>query len=192
MNFLSGLVGGIMLLTLLVHPGVITAQYYENEPSKQDKKEARVAREQEVYLELKNAVADSAFILSAHTLFDRYGRSYILSPNTNFVLVDGDRLVVQLSFNNLVGWNGLGGITMEGKITNYKNAKNKKNKKDRGINLQLFAIGSSMGNATINMNGNLSGQMRATLTDNFGNRITFSGNLNPLDRASYFKGSTTY
>lgn len=66
------------------------------------------------------ALQDSAFILKADKVTFRRGRIAYVSSTTNFVSMEGERAVIQLAFPNLPwpGANGLGGITVDGIVTN--------------------------------------------------------------------------
>ena len=60
-------------------------------------------------------VQNRQFVLQSHTLYSRRGQTAFVSPVTNFIAVDGDNAVIQLAFDNASpGFNGLGGITLEG------------------------------------------------------------------------------
>lgn len=62
--------------------------------------------------------------LFSAAIYEAYGEmafknSYPVSPTTNFVMVEGDKLTLQLGFTGRIGANGLGGITIEGNISSY-------------------------------------------------------------------------
>lgn len=92
-----------------------------------DRKAARAAQK-EYYRALDarmhdsamKALQDSAFILKADKVTFRRGRIAYVSSTTNFVSMEGERAVIQLAFPNLPwpGANGLGGITVDGIVTN--------------------------------------------------------------------------
>ncbi|AZQ63020.1 DUF4251 domain-containing protein [Flammeovirga pectinis] len=60
------------------------------------------------------------FVLEAIQAYDRYGNVENVNSTINFVKIVDDRAIFQLGFEGLVGYNGVGGITMEGKISDYQ------------------------------------------------------------------------
>jgi len=42
-----------------------------------------------------------------------------MDPTINFVRVAGEETIIQLGVHGFIGYNGLGGITLEGMITDY-------------------------------------------------------------------------
>lgn len=67
------------------------------------------------------AINDGYYVLMADRLMFR-SRAYVNpNPNTNFLLVQGDEAIIQIASNGgHPGLNGMGGITVEGKISGLK------------------------------------------------------------------------
>jgi hypothetical protein len=59
------------------------------------------------------------FVFQGTRLRGRDGRTWSLSPNINFLAVADTNIIIQFGFEDLVGWNGAGGITIEGYQDNY-------------------------------------------------------------------------
>jgi len=126
-----------------------------------------------------------SFALEANTVYSKKGRSFQVNSTTNFVKLDKGTGVLQLSFYNLVGWNGIGGITLEGNVKNYK-----VNKGD-GTRMPSvsFDMNGPLGWATVRISINSSGFGRAVVdAGSSGGRITFSGPVSPLSQASIYQG----
>ena len=135
-----------------------------------------------------NQAIDSArFVLTADRLTTRRGHVIYVSRTTNFIRVDGNRGTVQVAFANapFLGPNGLGGITLNGTVSNYKVKRTKP-----GITLVSFnviGIGISSDvtitvpdggeNSSVSINAN-------TRPD----RITLSGDLLPLTPFAVYEG----
>lgn len=91
------------------------------------------------------------FILEADHVIFKHGTSAFVSSNTNFVAVKDDKAVVQVAFNIPVsGPNGLGGITVEGSTSNYKQTTDKKG--------NIFSINERNGNRNIRTSKHSLGQ----------------------------------
>lgn len=157
---------------------------------KQKKKKARKARRMEERQEVMNLLESQRFVLEAHTLVDRYGRTYPLNPSINFVMLDSTDAVIQLGFSHLVGWNGLGGITLESRLDDLRI--NEPKKKTQYPTALIRTVGSPMGLVTINLFPGSQGSTRATINGNFGERLTLIGNMVPLEQSGIFQGQTTF
>ena len=91
------------------------------------------------------AVGKKAFVIEADAITFKYGDRVYVNSTTNFISVNGDRGVVQISPSSFVsGPNGVGGITVDGRISNMDLKVDKKgntrismNISGKGINAQL-------------------------------------------------------
>ena len=103
---------------LIIASGSLLAQS-ASEDRKATKK-AKKEQEEKLNIEKTNRlyglVEQKQFVLEANTLFDKSGMSFQLNSNINFVGFDGKNATIQLAFDQLVGWNGVGGITLDGTI----------------------------------------------------------------------------
>jgi hypothetical protein len=161
----------------------------EKKLSRKERKELKKqqqAEQKEALLQLLNS---KAWVIEAHTVFDRYNNSFQLNPTINFVGVKGDEGAIQLGFNGLIGWNGVGGVTIDGNVTKYE-IKEGKDKSSPSVNLRFQ--GRGVGSASINITVNNSGQATARVSGDFGDRITFSGNIISLDNSTVYKGQSLF
>ena len=162
------------------------------EEKKLSRKERKELKKKE-QLELKKALVmllhTKAWVIEAHTVFDRYNQSYQLNPSINFVGVKDDEGALQLGFNGLIGWNGVGGVTVDGNVTRYEINEGKENSSP-SVNLRFQ--GRGVGSATINITVNTAGQATARVNGDFGDRITFSGIIKPLAESSVYKGQSLF
>ncbi len=145
-------------------------------------KEKELKRRHEV---LKDLVQEQKFVLEASTIFGRYMHPYQVQPNTNFVKVDGERVTVQTSNNHSFGYNGLGGITLHGIISDYKVI----SKKGNGVSVLINFTNPAIGYSTLNLDLSTGGAARALFIDNWGRRITFQGQLDGLESTRVFEGT---
>lgn len=80
-----------------------------------------------MYVKAEKAISKKDFTLEADKVVFKYGQTAFVNTNTNFVSVKGDKSVVQVALNIPVsGPNGLGGITLDGNVSNYEVQKDKK------------------------------------------------------------------
>ena len=129
-----------------------------------------------------------SFVLEANTVYSKKGRSFQMNSTINFVKLNDGVGVVQLAFNGIQGWNGVGGITLDGNATNYK--------VDKGDGSKMPTVSFNMngvaGGGTVRISVNSSGNARATVDGNFGDRVTFSGPLVPIKESSTYQGQTLF
>lgn len=136
----------------------------------------------------QTAIDDSMFVLEADEVVFKRGYTAQVTSNTNFVAVCGTNAVVQVAFNvPWSGFNGLGGITVEGTVSQYEKTVSKKGDtflrmsvNGRGISAQVF----------ITLIGGCN-QASVTVQPNFNSRrITLNGVLLPAEDSQVFKGTT--
>lgn len=119
----------ILILTLsffmaTVFTPVLFAQESKSESSKKQEKANKKKQKEEKQLaeweKYKQMANDQEFVFRASQLFLKDG-SASLDPRINFFYVVDEYAVIQFAFDGLViGGNGVGGITVEGKVEAYK------------------------------------------------------------------------
>lgn len=157
--------------------------------SKKEKKELKARQLEEQKQAIVDLLESKSWVIEAHTVYDRYNQSYQLNPTINFVGVKNDEGALQLGFNGLIGWNGVGGVTIDGKVTRYEV---KDEKKDKTPTVVLRFQGRGIGSATINVAVNTSGQATARVSGDFGERISFSGLIKSLEESVVYKGQSLF
>ena len=118
----------------------------------------------------------------------KYGTTAFVSPNTNFVAVKGNKAVVQVAFNiPISGPNGLGGITVNGNISGYKQTTDKKG--NISVSMNVMGVGiSAQGNIRLNKGSN---NASVDISPNFNsNNFSLTGSLLPMAKANVFKGNS--
>ncbi|MBM6883832.1 DUF4251 domain-containing protein [Bacteroides caecigallinarum] len=172
-----------MLLTLMA--GNVHAQEFEKLTGA-ERKAIQEKLDSLMYVEAEKAISNKDFTLEADKVEFKYGQTAFVNSNTNFVSVTGDKSVVQVAFNVPVsGPNGIGGITLDGNISNYEVKKDKKG----NINVSMNVMGTGI-SALVNISL-YSGSNKAsvTITPNFNsNRLTLTGVIVPSSSSRVFKG----
>ncbi|OYT15129.1 MAG: hypothetical protein B7C24_14660 [Bacteroidetes bacterium 4572_77] len=129
--------------------------------------------------------ANKTFVLEAQQVYNKIGEVFQLSPSLNFVYFNLEEAVVQLSFNGIVGWNGVGGITIKGRITKYEYEADNKN-----IPIYIEAtIQGQEGFQDILVWISTNGNGEAQVTDLRGNRLKFTGEVVSLEQSRVFMGT---
>lgn len=132
------------------------------------------------------AITDRQFVLEADRITFKYGQNAYVSPHTNFISMDGDRATIQLAFNSpYAGPNGMGGITVEGAVSNVKMKTDKKGNVTYSMNVMGTGL-SAMVTFSLTAGTN---QCSARVTPNFNSRvITFTGYVYNKDDSNVYKG----
>lgn len=165
------------------------------ELTKQQKKELRKEKkilrkaENEKYNKMMHANAcqalqDLDFVLEAHTLQGKRGNTINVSGNLNFISVDQENAVLQLAFKGYGGPNGLGGITLTGKISQ------KEYRTDKHGNKYLkFNVMGAVLNAEVRISLSASGNYADANVDaaTTSGKIKFRGKLVPSNKSTTYK-----
>ncbi len=157
--------------------------------SRKEKKELRKLQQAEQKKVIVELLTSKTWVIEAHTVFDRYNQSYQLNPTINFVGINGDEGALQLGFDGLIGWNGVGGVTIDGSVTKYEI---KEGKENSSPTVSLRFQGRGVGSASIHITVNSSGQASARVSGDFGERITFSGMLRSIEESVVYKGQSLF
>lgn len=157
--------------------------------SKKERKELKKQKQIEQKKALLELVYSKEWVIEAHTVYDRYSQSYQINPNINFVGIKGDEGALQLGFDGLIGWNGVGGVTIDGTVTKYEV---KEGKEGNSPTVNIRFQGRGIGSASIIITMNTSGQANARVSGDFGDRITFAGIIKPLEESNVYKGQSLF
>ncbi len=158
-----------------------TAPIPENETKKERKE--RIKKDHEIvdsiyHLKSEFAAEDGYFVLQATEVRNSYGHYELgLNDNTNFLLMQGDKGIFQVAFNNMnAGANGLGGITLHGHISRKELKHDKK-----GNTIISYTMTGRRMNASVTITlFKGSDQAIADIYPTLGNgRITLRGRLVP-------------
>ena len=181
----------ILMLVLLIGTGTImTLNAQETQLSKKELRAQRRAKEAAEaklrYETAMNAIKEGKFVLEADKITFKRGQFVYVTSFTNFIMVNGDRATVQLAFNTMrSGPNGIGGITVDGTISDPKIKTTKRGNLSYSFSIQGVGISAQI-NLTLNEGDNTA---EADVNPNFNsNRTTMSGVIVPLEESNVFKG----
>ncbi len=178
----------ILIIILISIFGLqVNAQETKTKRELKEEKKAQELEKRSTYRKIQEQWVDNkTYVLEAQQVYNKAGEMFQLSPSTNFVHINGDQAIVQLSFNGLVGWNGVGGITIKGKISNYKVDYENKNKP---IYIRMTIQGNK-GFQDITLWLSNSGKGEAEVLDYKGSKIKFTGDVVSLDDSHVFIGNS--
>lgn len=134
------------------------------------------------------ALKERKFVLEADKIIFKYGSNVFVNSNTNFVSLCGDEAAVQIApMNSHPGFNGLGGITLDGHASNINVTEDNKHNIRLTMNVMGVAISAQV--QILLYEG--SDEARVTITPNFNsNRIELTGRVVPFDESQVFKGTS--
>lgn len=137
-----------------------------------------------------NALTSGNWVLEADNVVFRNGMLRYVSANTNYVAIQNGEGTVQTAFNNFVySPNGLGGVTVQGQVSDQKISRDK----DGNVFMNFSIFGGSI-SATLNLTLTVgTNEASVYISPNFnGNTLTMNGNLVPYDEATIFEGTTSW
>lgn len=142
------------------------------------------------YLKAIQALKTGAFVLEADNIMFPNGIVRYVSSNTNYVQVDDGEGIVQTAFSNFTfspGPNGLGGVTVQGKISGWEMKEDKDGNYYCNYSIQGIAVSATVF-VTLTSGTN---QASVQISPNFNNNnMTMTGQLLPLDESDVFQGTT--
>lgn len=127
------LLTGIISVLFLVS----SAQDTDKKKTKEDRKaeKARIKKEKEEkenadWILFQSLAENKRFVAEFDKVTNsKTGEQYTLNRRINFIAVNGNKVVIQFQSHPYLASNGLGGITIDGTITNYKYTPPKNDKK---------------------------------------------------------------
>ena len=134
------------------------------------------------------AIRNKDFVLQVDNVTFRSGNTAFVNSSTNFISVKGNRAVVQISPSNFAaGPNGVGGVTVDGGISNYQITTDRKGRVNLTYNVSGIGISAQV--EVYIVPGSTYAQ--ATIYPNFNsNTLWLSGTVVPYNNASVIEGSS--
>ena len=159
---------------------------------KRAQEERQIIRDDTIqFVQAINAIRNGSWALEASNVTFNNGVTRFVTASTNFVSVDDGQAVVQTAFNNsnINSPNGLGGITLEGRVIGEELKMDKEGNVYYNYSIQGADISATV-NVVVTANSN---QATATVNPNFNsNQMTLSGYIYPYDTAGVIEGNPGY
>ena len=151
-------------------------------------RKAEAAQQLKDFQSATQAIKSGSFVIEVDQLLFPRGMSKFVSSFTNFISMNQGNAVIQIATSYInPGPNGLGGITVEGTVSDITMSTDK-----RGSVFYNFMVQGAMVSASVNIqllgDGN-----RATVTiyPNFNNNnLTMTGTVVPYSESDVFQGQT--
>jgi hypothetical protein len=137
-------------------------------------------------VQARASLRNQDFVLEADNITFKNGSTVFVNSATNFISVKGDRAVVQISPSQFSsGPNGVGGVTVDGTISDQQVTRGKDGRITFSMNVNGIGINAEV---HIFMFPN-SNQATATVYPNFNsNTLWLSGTIVPYENSSVFEG----
>lgn len=151
---------------------------------KQEQQAAEAAQKAEVVYAM---VLYQRFVLEVNTLKDKRGNTLQVSSNINFISADSLTGVIQVGSNTYIGRNGVGGVTVDGHVTEYKYSKHEKS---GSYNISYYLrtpAGSYDVQITAYPDYRADAIVRSTT---WGDQLRYSGYLVPIGISRVYKGTS--
>ena len=139
-------------------------------------------------VQARAALRNQDFVLQADNIQFRNGNTVFVNSSTNFISVKGNRAVVQISPSNFsAGPNGVGGVTVDGMVTDQQVRTDSKGRITFSMNVMGIGINAQV---EIYMYPD-SNQASATVYPNFNaNTVWIQGTIVPYENARIIEGSS--
>ena len=143
------------------------------------------------YAQALVAVRNGSWALEASNVTFNNGVTRFVTPSTNFISVNNGNAVLQTAFDNtnIYSPNGLGGITLEGRIAD----ESMKMDKDGNLYYSYSILGAQISASVMVVITARSNQATATIDPNFSSsQMTFSGYIYPYVNSGIIEGTSGY
>jgi hypothetical protein len=156
--------------------------------TRKEKKEARKAELMANFEALNNLLEHKSFVVAADMLENKYGDRIQVTSALNFIRVDSTNAVLQTGSNTGFAYNGVGGVTAEGRINGWQIVKNFKS-----LSYYIhFTVETNIGAYDVSMILSSDNNVRAEITGTTPGKLGYDGRIEPLNNSSVFKGQTSY
>ena len=137
------------------------------------------------------AIRNGSWALEASNVTFNNGATNFVTPSTNYVSINNGTGTIQTAFDNtnVYSPNGLGGITLEGNISNEELKVDQEGNVYYNYSIQGINVSATV-SVVITANSN---QATANISPNFSNRtMMMGGYIYPYNEAGVFEGTPDY
>jgi hypothetical protein len=171
-------------LTIVLLMVSVKSYSQDEKLTRQEKKAAQKEQQYINYQILDSMIKYKAFVLEADFLENGYGVRRPVMSNINFIMVDSLKAVLQTGNDSRMGYNGVGGITAEGRISNMKVTRNLKS-----LSFFLrFTVSTQVGFYDVSMNIYSTNLARAEITGMTSGKLIYDGRIQTLYNSRVYKG----
>lgn len=140
------------------------------------------------YVQGRAALVNRDFVLEASSVTFKNGTTAFVNSTTNFISLKGNKAVVQISPSSFAaGPNGVGGVTVEGNVTDLKVKTDSKGRTTLSMNVMGIGINAQV---EVYMYPGTN-RASATVYPNFNsNTVWIQGTLVPYENSNVFEGNS--
>ena len=140
------------------------------------------------YVQGRAALRNQDFVLEAKSVTFKNGATAFVNSTTNFISLKGNKAVVQVSPSSFAsGPNGVGGVTVEGNVTDLRIMTDKKGRTTLSMN--VIGIGINAQVEVYMYPG--TNKASATVYPNFNsNTVWLQGDIVPYENSNVFEGNS--
>ena len=154
--------------------------------TRKEKKELKAKKEAERIKEVSAMVEHRQFVFEADQITNSVGVSVPINSNINFVMLDSNKVVFQTGSALAAGYNGVGGITLEGKVISYKIDKNERSKSYYIV----MGVTTISGQYEIRMDIFAGGSANVRVMSMSGAKIYYTGTIHSFENSTIYQGTT--
>ncbi len=132
------------------------------------------------------------FVFTADFAMNDEGFTFVTDPTINFLSVIGDTLTFQFGRNGHVGLNGVGGVTLHGKVVDYKFNPGKPHRKSGMIVTSDAQMRAPIMPPHFVLYVSDDGTAQLALTLGNGEMITYSGRIYSPGNSGVYEGSSLF
>jgi hypothetical protein len=179
---------GRLLLALGLFMLSINSNSQDTKLTRQERKEAKKDMQYRNFQLIDSMIQHKSFVLEASFLENMRGARVSVMPDVNFVLVDSLRAVLQTGVNSSnFGYNGVGGVTAEGKLSGMKVVKNEKS-----LSYYVrFTVVTDIGIYDVAMTIYSNNSARASISGLTPGKLVYDGRIKSLYESNVYKGRNT-
>lgn len=140
------------------------------------------------YVQGRAALRNQDFVLEAKSVTFKNGATAFVNSTTNFISLKGNKAVVQVSPSSFAsGPNGVGGVTVEGNVTDLRIMTDKKGRTTLSMNVMGIGINAQV---EVYMYPGTN-RASATVYPNFNsNTVWLQGVIVPYENSNVFEGNS--
>ncbi len=174
-----------LIFSFVFQGSLFSQDIAKDKQERKEEKKVQIRKEYEVTQQILNS---KQFVLEANWLGNQYGERIPVTSNINFIIVDSTNAVVQVGSNSGLGYNGVGGITADGPVTDWELASNERK---NSFHLKMNVM-TNLGIYDITMNITADGYATATLRGLRRGQLIYSGIIVPIQESFVYQGNSSY
>lgn len=185
------IIGIVLCLTAI--PGYSQVEQQLDDKSSQKLTKEQKAEQKRIEREAMAEMVDRMiktrrFVLEADYLSNRTGSRVIVNSNLNFIIVDSSEITIQTApIAGIGGPNGIGGVTAEGNIRDFRVEKVGRTKDSYSI--RILAV-TPVGQYDIFMDIFPDAGANASISGSTRGKLNYHGRLVPIKKSRHFKGQS--